>query len=115
MKLFSAAALFIFIVSCNPSQKKETYDFETQFEKSNGLETATYHQTITYYNNLAETYPEISILEIGETDSGEPLLIATYNPEKDFDFNTIKKSKNILLINNGIHPKKNRFSYHTNL
>ncbi|MFH4965003.1 M14 family metallopeptidase [Gaetbulibacter sp. M235] len=104
MKLFSVTALFLFIASCNSSQKKIHFDFETQFEKSNGLETATYEQTITYYKNLAETYPEISIEEIGETDSGKPLHLVTYNPEKEFDFKTIKKSKNILLINNGIHP-----------
>jgi hypothetical protein len=104
MKLFSVTVLLIFMVSCNSSQKKVDFDFETQFEKSNGLETATYQQTITYYKNLAETYPEISIIEIGETDSGKPLHIVTYNPEKIFDYKTIKKSKNIILINNGIHP-----------
>ena len=103
MKLFSTIILFIFLWPCN-SQEKTPYDFKTPFEKSNGLETATYKETIQYYTHLADFYPEISVLEIGKTDSGKPLHIVTYNPDKDFDFPSIKKNKTILLINNGIHP-----------
>ncbi|WP_272023841.1 M14 family metallopeptidase [Olleya namhaensis] len=95
--------LLILIVSCKPSTKT-TYDFETVFEKSNGLETATYQQTITFYNNLASTYPSISIESLGQTDSGKPLHIVTLNPDGNFNFENIKKDKRILLINNGIHP-----------
>ena len=79
-------------------------DFITVFEKSNGTETATYQQTISYYEKLANTYPEINIQEIGETDSGEPLHLVTLNPDKEFDFTKITKNKRVLLINNGIHP-----------
>ena len=95
--------LLILIVSCKPSTKT-TYDFETVFEKSNGLETATYQQTITFYKNLASTYPSISIDSLGQTDSGKPLHIVTLNPDGNFNFENIKKDKRILLINNGIHP-----------
>lgn len=95
--------LLILIVSCKPSTKTN-YDFETIFEKSNGLETATYQQTITFYNNLASTYPSISIDSLGQTDSGKPLHIVTLNPDGNFNFENIKKDKRILLINNGIHP-----------
>ena len=79
-------------------------DFITIFEKSNGTETATYQQTISYYEKLANTYPEINIQELGETDSGEPLHLVTLNPDKEFDFTKITKNKRVLLINNGIHP-----------
>ena len=79
--------------------------FETVFENSKGTETATYTQTINFYENLAATYPEISIKKIGETDSGYPLHIVIYNNSKVFDFNKIKKgNKAVILINNGIHP-----------
>ena len=61
-------------------------------------------ETIQYYTDLAETYPEISIQAIGTTDSGKPLHIVTLNPDKDFDFKSIRETKRILLINNGIHP-----------
>ncbi|MBL7560064.1 M14 family metallopeptidase [Olleya sp. YSTF-M6] len=95
--------LCLVFMSCQPKLKKD-FDFTTVFEKSKGLETATYQQTITYYNNLATTYPSISIDSIGITDSGKPLHIVTLNPDKNFDFNAIRNDKRILLINNGIHP-----------
>ncbi|AXT20862.1 hypothetical protein D7030_11125 [Flavobacteriaceae bacterium AU392] len=93
----------LFIVSCSSKDTTNDIDFTTVFETSNGLETATYEQTITYYNNLAKTYSEIQIQAIGETDSGNPLHIVILNPHREFDFETIRKNKRILLINNGIH------------
>ncbi|MFD2565211.1 M14 family metallopeptidase [Aquimarina rubra] len=93
-------------ISCNTSEKKtaENTNFTTVFEKSGGTETPTYPEVISYYQNLAETYQEIDIQEIGMTDSGNPLHIVTLNPDKVFDFKKIRKTKRILLINNGIHP-----------
>ena len=84
---------------------QNTTDFITVFEKSHGTETATYHETISYYHQLANTYSQISIQEMGKTDSGEPLHLVTWNSDLEFDFNKIRQSnKRILLINNGIHP-----------
>ena len=83
---------------------QETSTFTTVFEKSNGLETATYQQTIQYYTDLAKTYPQIQLLEVGETDAGKPLHIAILNPDAAFEFSTMKENKTVLLINNGIHP-----------
>lgn len=104
--------LFLVIYSCSekketpePETKKVTIDFTTVFEKSKGLETATYQETITYYEDLANSYPEISIQEIGETDSGKPLHIVTLNMKGSGDnFETLRQNNRILLINNGIHP-----------
>ncbi len=97
--------LFILVVSCKNLNDTPTYDFETHFEKSKGLETATYKQTIDFYSHLANAYSEISIQAIGETDSGEPLHVVTLNGNAVFDFSEIRKNnKRILLINNGIHP-----------
>lgn len=79
-------------------------EFTTIFEKSNGTETATYNQTIEFYTNLAKNYATIELIKIGKTDAGKPLHIAVFNPDKEFDFLEIKKSKTVLLINNGIHP-----------
>lgn len=74
-------------------------------KKSNGTETATYEETITFYTELAKSYPEVSIDRMGLTDSGEPLHIVTLNKDKEFDFKKIRKNnKRILLIMNGIHP-----------
>jgi hypothetical protein len=96
--------LLILIVSCTSEKDKKTYDFTTAFENSNGLETSTYQQTIQFYNNLVEAYPEISIQAIGETDSGKPLHIVILNPDEEFNFPKIRQTKRILFINNGIHP-----------
>jgi len=94
------------IISCSTSENKteEQPDFTTLFEKSNGTETPTYQNVIQYYEDLAKTYAEIAIQKIGATDSGFPLHLVTLNPDKTFDFEKIRSSKRILLINNGIHP-----------
>jgi hypothetical protein len=95
--------LSLCLFCCN---KKENtpFDFKTVFEASGGTETATYKETISFYKNLAKTYPAIFIQEIGETDSGKPLHLVTLNPNGIFDFSEIREDKRILLINNGIHP-----------
>ncbi len=103
MRLIFISLILCF--SCTNSDKKPTYDFETHFEKSKGLETATYQQTIQFYTKLAQVYSEISIQSIGETDAGVPLHIVTLNPNRVFNFSKIHENeKGILLINNGIHP-----------
>ncbi|TYA54779.1 M14 family metallopeptidase [Formosa maritima] len=96
--------LFFICLSFNFLSSQTTQQFITTFEKSGGTETATYPEVVHFYKNLSETFPEISIQEMGKTDSGEPLHIITYNPDKQFDFSEISKNKRILLINNGIHP-----------
>lgn len=94
-------SLCIFSTSCFLGQSKGT---ETIFKKSEGLQTATYNETIDYYQALSKSYPTINIQEMGKTDSGLPLHIVAYNPDKDFDFKKNQSNKSIILINNGIHP-----------
>ncbi len=106
MRKITLIVSFLSIISCNTSEKQNSqdFDFTTIFEKSNGTETPTYPEVITYYKNLAETYSSIHIQEIGMTDSGNPLHIVTLNPDAVFDFEKIRETKRVLLINNGIHP-----------
>jgi len=101
--------LLIIITSCSDKtdskKESERIDFTTVFENSEGLETATYYETIQYYTDLAENYSEVTIQEIGETDSGKPLHIATLNMSGSGDnFESLRQDNRILLINNGIHP-----------
>ncbi|MFK5958159.1 MAG: M14 family metallopeptidase [Lutibacter sp.] len=104
MKKISCLIL-VLLFSCTNQTKNSTFDFTTKFEKSSRTETATYQETIEYYKNLAAIYPEISLIKMGETDSGLPLHLVVFNSAKEFDFSKIKNSsKNIILINNGIHP-----------
>jgi len=99
-KVFYFLITTLLLLSCNLSNEKPYFDFETHFEISDGKETATYKQVIDFYKNLAETYPEIKLETIGKTDSGEPLHLVWFS--SDEKFNDTKKSR--LLINNGIHP-----------
>lgn len=102
-KIFFLAVITLFSFSI--SAQKSIEDFSTIFEKSNGKETATYQETISFYKKLAVAYPEISMLEMGETDSGYPLHLVVFNSSKKFDFNKINNAKKtIILINNAIHP-----------
>ena len=94
-----------FIFSCHNDKKTPDFDFTTIFEKSNGLETATYDETITFYKQLSEQYNAIAMYTMGKTDQGEPLHLITYNPNRTFESEfSDRAQKNILLINNGIHP-----------
>lgn len=92
------------VLSCQKQEEKTFPSFTTKFEKSGGNETVTYEEVISFYVNLARDYPQINIQSIGETDSGKPLHIVTYNPDGDFNFQKVRNSKSIILINNGIHP-----------
>jgi len=99
-KAFCFLTTTLLLLSCNLPSEKPYFDFETHFENSDGEETATYKQVINFYKALAETYSEIKLETIGETDSGEPLHLVWYS--SGGKFNDTKKSS--LLINNGIHP-----------
>jgi hypothetical protein len=103
MKKFFYVFLLIASFSCTEKKQPSSNDFTTKFEKSEGTETTTYEETIAYYQQLEATYPEISIQEIGETDSGNPLHLVILSSTKEFNFKKLA-SKTIILINNGIHP-----------
>tara|TARA_R110000868_G_scaffold147851_2_gene369463 strand:+ start:95 stop:1858 length:1764 start_codon:yes stop_codon:yes gene_type:complete len=104
MKLSLSLLLVLILFSCESQKERERSDYKTQFELSNGEETATYEETINFYIKLAKEFPQINILTIGETDSGFPLHLVTYNIEADFNFKKIQEAKTTILVNNGIHP-----------
>lgn len=78
---------------------------QTVFEKSKGLETATYFQVIDYYKALAKRSPMVRIEEKGMTDAGYPLHLILVSNNKGFDPKEWHRQKKVvLMINNGIHP-----------
>ncbi|MGB7394712.1 MAG: M14 family metallopeptidase, partial [Pricia sp.] len=106
-KYISAVGILLltcFFIACETEGEDSAADFPTHFEQSDYKETATYLQTIDFYIRLAREYPAINIQTMGETDSGYPLHIVTYNPDGDFNFQKIGDEKTLILINNGIHP-----------
>jgi len=102
-KLF-LAFIIVFISSCGSSTKEVDFDFTTTFEKSEGTETATYEEIVKYYTNLSEAYTSIAMYTMDKTDSGHPLHLITFNPNRTFESEFSERDKNIILINNGIHP-----------
>jgi len=104
MKLLFTVLLVLFLFSCSSEKKGVNYDFTTPFEKSQGEESATYAEVIEFYTQLAENYKSIRMYTMGKTDSEEPLHLITFNPNRSFESEFSGGKKNILLINNGIHP-----------
>lgn len=105
-KIFIASLVAFVFISCDLSKYKliKEYDFETVFEKSNGKQTATYPEIISYYEELDQAFTSIQLKEFGTTDSGEPLHLAVFSPTENFNFDEIRDKYTIILINNGIHP-----------
>lgn len=104
MRKLLALLLLILCLSCETTTNENTVEFATPYEKSNSKETASYEQVIAFYLELAKEFSEVNIQTIGETDSGYPLHLVTYNPDGEFSFNKLDKEKITILINNGIHP-----------
>lgn len=108
MKIFQFLLLYIFIcliTSCTSDRKKTDYDFTIKFETSKGMETATYDEIIEFYSQLSDAYQSVTMYQMDKTDSGKPLHLVTFNPNRSFESEFSKDQKqNILLINNGIHP-----------
>ena len=99
MRFIKSFFLLISIsISAQTSNKYSTF-----FEKGNGNQSATYQETISFYKTLDQDFKSIKMEKMGLTDSGESLHLVIFNPEKQFDFKTIPKTKSIILINNAIH------------
>ena len=94
---------FLFLLLAISSFAQKTNRYDTFFEKGNGNQSASYEETIAYYKLLADDFPTIEIRKMGLTDSGEPLHMVIFNPEKEFNFGSIQKNKAVILLNNGIH------------
>ena len=104
MKKIILLSLFILSFSCKKTTES-TINFTTQFEKTEGKETPEYKDIISYYEQLAEAYPQISLFSFGQTDAGKPLHLVVYSAEGIYNVDEITNSpKNRVLINNGIHP-----------
>jgi Zinc carboxypeptidase len=77
---------------------------QTVFEKSNGIASATYKETIDFYKNIDKLSEQIYMKEMGATDAAHPLHIVLVSADKKFDpTNWHKQNKVVIMINNGIH------------
>jgi hypothetical protein len=99
MRFLTALFLFLsFQMLAQPAR------FATPFEKNNQT-TATYHEAVDFYLQLAGAYPQLQIGEWGMTDAGFPLHTVVLSKNKMFDpLELRRQNKRILLVNNAIHP-----------
>ncbi len=86
-----------------PTGDDEDKEFITPFEKGNGNQTATYEETISFYQRLADNFSTVKIEEVGTTDSGKPLHLVTYS-KNTVDWEQPYEDRIKILVNNGIHP-----------
>ena len=78
---------------------------QCRFEKTDGLETATYFEAINWYKNLDKVSSKVLVKEMGMTDAGYPLHLVMVCDDGKFDpLQWHKQNKAVILINNGIHP-----------
>ncbi|HLW50282.1 MAG TPA: M14 family zinc carboxypeptidase [Sphingobacteriaceae bacterium] len=92
-------------ISMMPHSQAQTSAAEQISFEKNPETTATYQETMAFYQNLDQNYDQCKLLEYGNTDFGEPLRLLVLSKDKIFDPQAAKASgKLVLLINNGIHP-----------
>lgn len=101
MKYFQYVALVLIVLSSCQKSTLKPEEFQTQFEKSDGAETATYAELVDFYKRLDLASENIRLTPIGQTDSGKPLHLVQFNAQGNFE---ASKEQYKLLINNGIHP-----------
>ena len=78
---------------------------ECRFEKTNGLESATYFEAVDWYKNLDKISNKVLVKEMGMSDAGYPLHLVLVSNDGKFDpAQWHKQNKALILINNGIHP-----------
>jgi hypothetical protein len=77
----------------------------TPFERSNGRQTATYFECISFYQQLDKISSKLSIKEMGMSDAGYPYHVVLYSNDGAADPAVWhRQHKLVILINNGIHP-----------
>lgn len=78
---------------------------QCRFEKTNGLESATYFEAIDWYKNLDKVSSKVLVKVMGMSDAGYPLHLVMVSNDGKFDAaQWHKQNKAVILINNGIHP-----------
>lgn len=97
--------IVFFLLAILLSAQVHSQDFITTYEKSNGKQSAPYHEVIDFYQKLANKYPTVDIKPAGGTDVSEPLHVVFFSNNGNFSITNWKQQRKVLiLINNGIHP-----------
>ena len=93
------------LLLCFTSHIAISQKIQTRFEQSGGTQTPTYFEIIDWWKKLDVASPIVKMMEMGPSDAGLPVHLVLVSTDKDFDPKLIRsKKKNIIFINNGIHP-----------
>lgn len=102
MKLSSIVFLFVLLLLQGLASAQNPALLRLKYEENY---TPTYNEVIAMFQQMADHYPNATLLEKGKTDVGKPLHLFVINNEAEFNPEKIKaQGKSVLLINNGIHP-----------
>ncbi|MFN0032484.1 MAG: M14 family zinc carboxypeptidase [Flavobacteriales bacterium] len=75
-----------------------------QHQPFSGNQTLTYEACIAAYDSLDKASDIATLMDFGSTDCGRPLHLFIINKDKVFYPELFDRKKNVLLINNAIHP-----------
>ncbi len=79
-------------------------DWRTDFEKSNGLETPTYEQTVRYIRRLEKGSPWVRLSHFGQTPEGRPMPLVVVDKSGKFSPSSARAlRKAVVLVQAGIH------------
>jgi hypothetical protein len=84
----------------------ENAQFTTPFEQGNTNQTATWTQTMAFYEGLAAACPHVlRFWQIGTSDNGIPMHAGVITADGVLDLDTLKAQvRPVFFNNNGIHP-----------
>jgi hypothetical protein len=95
----------LFFLSAILFVSQNSHAQQCRFEKTNGVESATYFEAINWYKDLDKRSSKILVKEMGMSDAGYPLHLVLVSNDGKFDAaQWHKQNKAVIMINNGIHP-----------
>lgn len=94
MKLLCFLITLFICVNLNAQE----VNLKTLFEESEGKQTPSYSETISFAKTLAEKYPRIKYESFGMSSEGRELPLLIFDANEKFDVESIKNSGNIVLM-----------------
>ncbi|HTY57825.1 MAG TPA: M14 family metallopeptidase, partial [Bacteroidota bacterium] len=86
------------------AQPRNDSTWVTDFERSGGMRTPRYEETIAYCRRLAKASPWIHLTSFGTSPQGRDLPLVIVSREKAFDpASAARTGKAVILIQSGIH------------
>jgi hypothetical protein len=96
--------LTIFLILTSYLQAQQTNKWETYFEISGYKSTPAYDETIAYFRQFEEAFPQVRIFSIGKSPQGRDINCVVVSKEKAFTPEAARHTgKPVIMIIAGIH------------